>query len=221
MSLEEFDRNSSRPVRNFCASRPRGADGGRAGWQSNARSRQVYERGGLLYASDTRCGSPFFRASAARCPDPEIPSTAADIRPVMAGRVPTPDRAALSVVLRSDRPNVFQAASESRHGLPLLFRQLLTACREPGVESSGLGRTRGGNPATRPRFPCATRCWPKSTAAVAWWPRRRPGQFRILPTGTHGSGNAGSFRVFHVFRGQNGSKGAIFLDPGKSTTRLR
>src|SRR5436190_8559357 len=33
---------------------------GAAGWQSNGRSRDVYERAGLLYASDTRGRSPFF-----------------------------------------------------------------------------------------------------------------------------------------------------------------
>src|SRR6186713_724588 len=33
---------------------------GAAGWQSNARSREVYERAGLLYASDTRGAFPFF-----------------------------------------------------------------------------------------------------------------------------------------------------------------
>src|SRR3954468_8359810 len=33
---------------------------GAAGWQSNARSREIYDRAGLLYASDTRGAAPFF-----------------------------------------------------------------------------------------------------------------------------------------------------------------
>src|SRR6185369_1055769 len=33
---------------------------GAAGWQSNARSREVYDRADLLYASDTRGAAPFF-----------------------------------------------------------------------------------------------------------------------------------------------------------------
>ncbi len=33
---------------------------GAPGWQSNAKSRQVYDEAGLLYASDTRGGAPFF-----------------------------------------------------------------------------------------------------------------------------------------------------------------
>src|SRR3954468_11436688 len=32
---------------------------GAAGWQSNARTREIYDRAGLLYASDTRGRSPF------------------------------------------------------------------------------------------------------------------------------------------------------------------
>jgi len=49
---------------------------GAAGWQSNARSRQVYDEAGLLYASDTRGGAPFFpRVDGRVFQTLEIPST--------------------------------------------------------------------------------------------------------------------------------------------------
>ena len=49
---------------------------GAAGWQSNARSREVYDEAGLLYASDTRNGPPFFpRLDGRVFKTLEIPST--------------------------------------------------------------------------------------------------------------------------------------------------
>src|SRR4051812_44490191 len=49
---------------------------GAAGWQSNARSREVYDRAGMLYASDTRGAFPFFpRIDGKVFKTLEIPST--------------------------------------------------------------------------------------------------------------------------------------------------
>ena len=49
---------------------------GAAGWQSNARSREVYDEANLLYASDARGGAPFFpRIEGKVFKTLEIPST--------------------------------------------------------------------------------------------------------------------------------------------------
>jgi peptidoglycan/xylan/chitin deacetylase (PgdA/CDA1 family) len=111
---------------------------GAAGWQSNARSREAYERAGLLYASDTRGRSPFFpRVQGRVFRTLEIPSTLPTLDELM-GRPEFPDAAIVPhccSLLRVDRPNVFTLHAEiegmGRRGL---FRELLAACRKAGVE---------------------------------------------------------------------------------------
>ena len=111
---------------------------GAAGWQSNARSREAYERAGLLYASDTRGRSPFFPRVEGRVFNTlEIPSTLPTFDELM-GRPEFPDAAIVPhylSLLRADRPNVFTLHAEiegmGRRGL---FRELLAACQKAGVE---------------------------------------------------------------------------------------
>ena len=111
---------------------------GAAGWQSNARSREVYERAGLLYASDTRGRSPFFpRVEGRVFGTLEIPSTLPTFDELM-GRPEFPDAAIVPhyrSLLRADRPNVFTLHAEiegmGRRGR---FRELLAACRKTEVE---------------------------------------------------------------------------------------
>ncbi len=111
---------------------------GAAGWQSNARSRQVYDEAGLLYASDTRGGAPFFpRAGGQVFQTLEIPSTLPTFDELM-GRPEYPDDRIVShylSLLRPDQPNVFTLHAEIEGmGRRTLFRALLAACREAGVE---------------------------------------------------------------------------------------
>ena len=111
---------------------------GAAGWQSNARSREAYERAGLLYASDTRGGAPFFpRLDGNVFQTLEIPSTLPTFDELM-GRPEFPDGKIVPhylSLLREDRPNVFTLHAEiegmGRRGL---FRELLAACAARGVE---------------------------------------------------------------------------------------
>ncbi|MBL9187851.1 MAG: 4-deoxy-4-formamido-L-arabinose-phosphoundecaprenol deformylase [Opitutaceae bacterium] len=111
---------------------------GAAGWQSNARSREAYERAGLLYASDTRGGAPFFpRVDGKIFNTLEIPSTLPTFDELM-GRPEYPDEKIVShylSLLRADRVNVLTIHAEiegmGRRGL---FRELLAACRAQGVE---------------------------------------------------------------------------------------
>ncbi len=64
---------------------------GAAGWQSNGKSRQVYDEAGLLYASDTRGGAPFFpRVDGQVFQTLEIPSTLPTFDELM-GRPEYPD----------------------------------------------------------------------------------------------------------------------------------
>ena len=111
---------------------------GAAGWQSNARSREVYEQAGLLYASDTRGVSPFFPRVDGRVFDTlEIPSTLPTFDELM-GRPEYPDDAIVDhfmSLLRDDRVNVFTLHAEIEGmGRRELFRELLAACRQAGVE---------------------------------------------------------------------------------------
>jgi undecaprenyl phosphate-alpha-L-ara4FN deformylase len=111
---------------------------GAAGWQSNVRSREVYEDAGLLYASDTRGGSPFFpRVEGRVFRTLEIPSTLPTFDELM-GRPEFPDAAIVPhylSLLRADRPNVFTLHAEIEGmGRRTLFRELLAACRARGVE---------------------------------------------------------------------------------------
>jgi undecaprenyl phosphate-alpha-L-ara4FN deformylase len=111
---------------------------GAAGWQSNGRSREVYDEAGLLYASDTRGGSPFFpRVEGHVFQTLEIPSTLPTFDELI-GRPEYPDERIVPhylSLLRSDRPNVFTLHAEIEGmGRRALFRSLLAACREAGVE---------------------------------------------------------------------------------------
>ncbi|MBI5766538.1 MAG: 4-deoxy-4-formamido-L-arabinose-phosphoundecaprenol deformylase [Verrucomicrobia bacterium] len=111
---------------------------GAAGWQSNARSREVYDEANLLYASDTRGASPFFpRVDGKVFKTLEIPSTLPTFDELM-GRPEYPDEkiaAHYLSLLREDRVNVLTIHAEiegmGRRGL---FRELLAACRQRGVE---------------------------------------------------------------------------------------
>ena len=111
---------------------------GAAGWQSNARSREVYDEAKLLYASDTRGGAPFFpRVDGQVFSTLEIPSTLPTFDELM-GRPEFPDDKIVShylSLLRDDRVNVLTIHAEIEGmGRRELFRALLAACRERGVE---------------------------------------------------------------------------------------
>jgi peptidoglycan/xylan/chitin deacetylase (PgdA/CDA1 family) len=111
---------------------------GAAGWQSNSRSREVYDEAQLLYSSDTRGVRPFFpRIDGRVFRTLEIPSTLPTLDELM-GRPEFPDPAIaghLLSLLRADRLNVFTLHAEiegmGRRGI---FRELLAGCRNAGVE---------------------------------------------------------------------------------------
>jgi peptidoglycan/xylan/chitin deacetylase (PgdA/CDA1 family) len=111
---------------------------GAPGWQSNARSRRVYDEAGLLYASDTRGGTPFFpRIDGTTFQTLEIPSTLPTFDELM-GRPEYPDDAIVPhylSLLRDDQVNVFTIHAEIEGmGRRELFRELLDVCRTAGVE---------------------------------------------------------------------------------------
>jgi undecaprenyl phosphate-alpha-L-ara4FN deformylase len=111
---------------------------GAAGWQSNARSREVYDEAGLLYSSDTRGTHPFFPRMGGRVYRTlEIPSTLPTLDELM-GRPGFPDSAIpghLLSLLRADRLNVFTLHAEIEGmGRRPLFREFLAACRASGAE---------------------------------------------------------------------------------------
>jgi undecaprenyl phosphate-alpha-L-ara4FN deformylase len=111
---------------------------GAAGWQSNARSRRVYDEAGLLYSSDTRGTQPFFPAIGGSVfRTLEIPSTLPTLDELM-GRPGFPDASIaghLISLLRSDRLNVFTLHAEIEGmGRRMIFRELLAGCRAAGVE---------------------------------------------------------------------------------------
>jgi peptidoglycan/xylan/chitin deacetylase (PgdA/CDA1 family) len=111
---------------------------GAAGWQSNARSREVYDEANLLYASDTRGRSPFFpRVEGRVFRTLEIPSTLPTFDELM-GRPEYPDERIVPhylSLLREDRVNVLTIHAEIEGmGRRALFNALLAACRERGVE---------------------------------------------------------------------------------------
>jgi peptidoglycan/xylan/chitin deacetylase (PgdA/CDA1 family) len=110
---------------------------GAAGWQSNARSREVYDEANLLYASDTRGASPFFpRVDGRVFRTLEIPSTLPTFDELM-GRPEYPDAkipAHYVSRLREDRVNVLTIHAEIEGmGRRRLFNALLAACRDRGV----------------------------------------------------------------------------------------
>jgi peptidoglycan/xylan/chitin deacetylase (PgdA/CDA1 family) len=111
---------------------------GAPGWQSNARSRQVYDDANLLYSSDVRGAFPFFpRIDGKVFKTLEIPSTLPTFDELL-GRPEYPDDRIVAhylSLLREDRPNVFTLHAEIEGmGHRPLFRALLAACRERGVE---------------------------------------------------------------------------------------
>jgi undecaprenyl phosphate-alpha-L-ara4FN deformylase len=111
---------------------------GAAGWQSNARSREVYDEAGLLYASDTRGERPFFPRIGGRVfRTLEIPSTLPTFDELL-GRPEFPEERIVAhylSLLAADRPNVFTLHAEIEGmGKRELFRALLAACRAAGVE---------------------------------------------------------------------------------------
>jgi len=111
---------------------------GAAGWQSNAKSRAVYEEAGLLYASDTRGTHPFFpRIDGRVFTTLEIPTTLPTLDELL-GRPEYPDEVIVPhyvSLLRPDRLNVHTIHAEiegmGRRGL---FRALLAALRKAAVE---------------------------------------------------------------------------------------
>ncbi len=114
------------------------ATAGAPGWQSNARSREVYDEAGLLYSSDTRGAAPFFpRIDGKVFRTLEIPSTLPTFDELM-GRPEYPDEKIVPhylSLLREDRLNVLTTHAELEGmGRRELFGQLLAACRQRGVE---------------------------------------------------------------------------------------
>ena len=113
---------------------------GAPGWQSNAKSREVYDEATLLYASDTRGGAPFFpRIGGQVFKTLEIPSTLPTFDELM-GRPEYPDNKLVAHdlgLMKADaaRTQVFTLHAEiegmGRRGL---FRELLGACSVEGVE---------------------------------------------------------------------------------------
>ena len=111
---------------------------GAPGWQSNARSREVYDEADLLYSSDTRGSCPFFPSIGGKAfRTLEIPSTLPTLDELM-GRPEYPDSAIaghLVSLLRGDRLNVFTLHAEIEGmGRRAIFREFLAACRGAGVE---------------------------------------------------------------------------------------
>ncbi|MEI8089395.1 MAG: polysaccharide deacetylase family protein [Opitutaceae bacterium] len=111
---------------------------GAPGWQSNARSRAVYDEAELLYASDTRGGAPFFpRVDGQIFKTLEIPSTLPTFDELM-GRPEYPDEKIVDHylgLLSAEHVNVFTLHAEIEGmGRRKLFQDLLARCRGAGVE---------------------------------------------------------------------------------------
>jgi peptidoglycan/xylan/chitin deacetylase (PgdA/CDA1 family) len=111
---------------------------GAPGWQSNARSRVVYDEAELLYASDTRGGAPFFpRVDGQIFKTLEIPSTLPTFDELM-GRPEYPDEKIVDHylgLLSAEHVNVFTLHAEIEGmGRRKLFQDLLARCRGAGVE---------------------------------------------------------------------------------------
>ncbi len=111
---------------------------GAAGWQSNARSREVYDEANLLYSSDTRGAFPFFPRIAGRVFQTlEIPSTLPTFDELI-GRPEYPESRIVDhylSLLREDRPNVFTLHAEIEGmGHRALFQALLEGCRRRRVQ---------------------------------------------------------------------------------------
>ena len=111
---------------------------GAPGWQSNSRSRQIYDEAGLLYSSDVRGTSPFFpRIGGQVFKTLEIPSTLPTFDELL-GRPEYPEDKIVPhymSLLREDRTNVFTLHAEIEGmGKRPLFRALLAECYNAGVE---------------------------------------------------------------------------------------
>ena len=111
---------------------------GAAGWQSNERTREVYDRAGLLYASDTRGVRPFFpRINGRVFRTLEIPSTLPTLDELM-GRPEYPDEKIVPELMSRLRPgqaNVWTIHAEIEGmGRREIFRQFLAAARAAGVK---------------------------------------------------------------------------------------
>jgi undecaprenyl phosphate-alpha-L-ara4FN deformylase len=111
---------------------------GAAGWQSNERTREVYDRAGLLYASDTRGERPFFpRINGQVFRTLEIPSTLPTLDELM-GRPEYPDDKIVPELMSRLRPaqaNVWTIHAEIEGmGRREIFRQFLAAARIAGVK---------------------------------------------------------------------------------------
>jgi undecaprenyl phosphate-alpha-L-ara4FN deformylase len=116
---------------------------GAAGWQSNARSREVYDEAGLLYSSDTRGTHPYFPRIGGRVfRTLEIPTTLPTLDELM-GRPEFPDSAIPRHLLSLVRPGVLNVltvhAEIEGMGRRAIFREFLSACRESGVAFVRLG----------------------------------------------------------------------------------
>ena len=111
---------------------------GAAGWQSNARSREVYDEANLLYASDVRGGRPFFpRIDGKVFKTLEIPSTLPTFDELMGRPEYSDDKIVPHYIslLREDCVNVLTIHAEIEGmGRRALFCDLLAACRGRGVE---------------------------------------------------------------------------------------
>ncbi len=110
---------------------------GAAGWQSNARSREVYDEAGLLYSSDTRGRAPFFPVvEGRRFRTLEVPSTLPTLDELM-GRPEYPDASLAGHLLGLLDPaslNVFTIHAEIEGmGRRAVFREFLALCRKTGV----------------------------------------------------------------------------------------
>lgn len=111
---------------------------GAPGWQACANSRQVYDEADLLYASDARGPEPFFpRIDGRGFRTVEIPTTLPTFDELL-GRPEYPENQIVAhylSLLHSDRPNILtiHAEIEGMGKMPL-FRELLLACRERGVQ---------------------------------------------------------------------------------------
>jgi len=132
---------------------------GAAGWQSNERSREVYDQTGLLYSSDTRGMHPFFpRVGARTFSTLEIPTTLPTLDELI-GRPEFPDPAItphLISRIRLGRPNVFTLHAELEGmGKRAWFREFLSASRRAGVEFVRLDDLARGMLAVRASIPIA------------------------------------------------------------------
>ena len=113
------------------------ATAGAAGWQSNARSRQVYDEADLLYSSDTRGFRPFIpRIDGQVFRTIEIPTTLPTLDELM-GRPEYPDSSLaghLLSLLRPDELNVMTVHAEIEGmGRRRILQEFLEGCRRSGV----------------------------------------------------------------------------------------